>query len=323
MTARPVISVAVSCYNFGPYIGACLESLATQQCSVPFEIVVVDDASSDDSARVIAEARARHPHLIRFLPREKNRGADATKQEACGACRGEFIAFLDGDDLAYPGKLEAQYRYLRANPDCILCYHDMELVDQAGRSLGRKFSDEFYNQQHIPAKAGMEHLVTYGTFLVASSQMFRREAFHRGLLPEHIRCVGDFYYHIHSASLGLLGRVDAVLGAYRKHDDSFCGLTRRSAKRRWRALQDILEACDHAARLGLDERIVARGKAHFRFAAALFFLKRGYQEDFGVAMEESGRDGHFFDTRHEQLFRLRHDPARALATLEQNAISSG
>jgi len=321
MRSRPVISVAVSCYNFGAFIGPCLEGLVTQQCSVPFEIVVVDDGSTDHSPAVIEAVRARHPHLVRFLPHAKNRGADATKQTACGACLGDYIAFLDGDDLAYPGKLEAQYRYLLENPDCILCYHDMDLVDRTGRRLDRTFADKFYNQQHIPAKAGMEHLVTYGTFLVASSQMFRREAFQAGLLPGHIRCVGDFYYHIHSASLGLLGRLDDCLGAYRKHDDSFCGLTRHSVERRWQALQDILDACDHAAELGLDREIVARGKAHFRFAAALFFLKRGHHEDFGKAMEQSGVGGHFFDARHETLFRLRHDPDRALATFEKGATS--
>lgn len=315
---QPTISVAVSCYNFGPFIGACLESLASQDCSVPFEIVVVDDSSTDDSMARIKAVQSSHPNIIQLIEHSTNLGADATKQTACLACRGELIAFLDGDDLAYPGKLEAQHRYLRDNPDCVLCYHDMDLIDEDGAPLGQTFAEIFYNQASIPAKAGMEHLVQFGTFLVASSQMFRRHAFQAGLLPGHIRCIGDFYYHIHSAQYGLLGRLDESLGAYRQHAQSFCGLTTHSISRRWQALDDILKACDYAATLSLDEKVVLRGKAHFRFAAALFFLRRRHWADFRAAMDQSAQDGLFFDEKHQGLYHLRNDPESALAHLEAN-----
>lgn len=316
MNIKPLVSVAVSCYNFEKYIYLCLESLANQKTNFTFEIVVVDDCSPDHSIQEINKAILLFPQLITLIKHPSNLGSDQTKQTACIATQGKYVAFLDGDDFSYQGKLQAQFDYLESNQDCILCYHDMGLVDENDESLEITFSESFYNQSYIPEKSSMQELVLYGTFLVASSQMFRIEAFKEALLPANVKIVQDFFYHVHSAHLGMFGRIDKVLGSYRVHQDSYTGKTNLDPERRLTCLNDILLACDYAQKLGLPEKTVQQGKSHFYFAAAVYFLKKEHFSYFQMCIDNSAQWQLFFDDRHKKLYQYKNEPAKALKYIQ-------
>ena len=310
---RPAVSVVISCYNFERYIYECLYSLVTQVTSFPFEIIIVDDCSTDASISEIERVMQLFPNKIQLIKQQKNRGSDLTKQTGCNASVGKYIAFLDGDDFSYPNKLQLQFDYLESNPDCVLCYHDMELVNDNSELLGNTFAGSFYNQRFIPEKAEMKDLILYGTFIVASSQMFRREAYKANLLPASVKIVQDFYYHVHTASCGRFGRIDSVCGAYRQHSESFTAKNALSVERRFTCLNDILSACDYALSLGLADEIVKKGRSHFYYAAALYFLKRFNESSFLECIEKSENNGLFFDIRHKKLFLLKSDFNASLA----------
>lgn len=316
-----VVSVAISCYNFESYIGECLQSILTQETSFDFEVIIVDDASTDGSAKVIREIIENYPRVT-FIQQSKNKGSDATKQLACKLAKGKYIAFLDGDDFAFANKLQIQYEYLEANPDCSCCYHDMEMVDKNSVSLGTSFFEQFYNQNYIPDKAGMSHLVRYGTFLVASSQMFVASAFKENLLPPDVNYIQDFYYHIHTASKGLFGRIQQTLGAYRQHEQSYTGQNAKSNQRRLDCLNNILKACDYAQSLGCDKKIIAQGKMHFYFAAAVYFAKKGELETFSQLIKQSSNGVDFFDNRHAHLYKLATTNTSAAVTYINSAAFS-
>lgn len=111
----PRVSVLIPCYNAGKYLGAALDSVLAQTCQ-DFEIIVVDDGSQDDSAAVAA----RYSRVRYFY--HAHSGISVTRNLAISKAQGDFVAFLDADDLWVPEKLEKQVAYLDSHPDCQLVF---------------------------------------------------------------------------------------------------------------------------------------------------------------------------------------------------------
>lgn len=107
----PRVSVLIPCYNAGAYLGQALQSVL-EQTYRDFEIIVVDDGSTDDSAAV-----AKSFACVRYIHKAHS-GISATRNLAVQEARGEFVAFLDADDLWAPEKLALQVAYLDSHPQC-------------------------------------------------------------------------------------------------------------------------------------------------------------------------------------------------------------
>lgn len=111
----PTVSIIIPCFNAAPWLAATLESALTQDWS-PREIIVVDDGSSDDS---LAIARRFESRGVRVFT-QPNRGASAARNAGLRAARGNFIQFLDADDLLAPDKLSQQLARLAPGEENIL-----------------------------------------------------------------------------------------------------------------------------------------------------------------------------------------------------------
>lgn len=109
----PAFSVVIPLYNKGGYIARTLESVLNQSCP-DFEVVVVDDGSTDDGPEQVE--RLADPRLR--LVRQENGGVSSARNRGIAEAVGEFIAFLDADDEWRPGKLEAHRQFFAAHPDC-------------------------------------------------------------------------------------------------------------------------------------------------------------------------------------------------------------
>ena len=107
----PDVSVIVPTYNRLHALPASLASLLTAQ-EIDLEVIVVDDGSTDDTPRVLAAYADR----IRVI-RQANQGAGAARNAGIAAARGEYVAFLDSDDLWHPRKLELQLARFASDPD--------------------------------------------------------------------------------------------------------------------------------------------------------------------------------------------------------------
>ena len=119
----PLISVVIPCYNAAPFIEGTVRSVAAQTHR-ELEVIVVDDASSDESAALV-EQMARNDPRVRLLRRTRNAGTPgAPRNEGVAAARGEWIAFLDADDLWHPRKLELQLTALREH-GALMCSTSM------------------------------------------------------------------------------------------------------------------------------------------------------------------------------------------------------
>lgn len=127
-----LVSIVTPNYNCGKYIAETIESVRNQTYT-NWEMLIVDDCSTDNSV-AIAQSYAQKDSRIHVLIQSKNSGAALARNRALDEARGEYIAFLDSDDLWLPEKLEKQVSFMRAN-NCDFCFTEYEHIDEDGNSL--------------------------------------------------------------------------------------------------------------------------------------------------------------------------------------------
>ena len=110
----PLVSILIPCFNAAPWLAGAIES-ALAQTHAAIELVVIDDGSTDDS---LAIARTFESRGVRVIP-QANAGASAARNHGLRLARGEFIQFLDADDLLAPDKIERQLQTLAVAPGTI------------------------------------------------------------------------------------------------------------------------------------------------------------------------------------------------------------
>lgn len=129
----PVVSIRVITYNHGRYIAQCLESLVMQRTDFPFEIIVGEDCSTDNTLEIVMRYRERYPDLLTVITSETNVGAYNNTIRVAQACRGKYHAYCEGDDFWIdPLKLQKQVSLMEAHPEYAACCHDVIGVWEEG-----------------------------------------------------------------------------------------------------------------------------------------------------------------------------------------------
>jgi len=164
----PTVSVVITCYNYGEYLAGCLESVLAQTY-IDYEIIVVDDGSTDNTSEVIK------PYLeysnVRYIFQENGGQANA-KNRGIAESKGEFIAFLDADDLWEQDKLQKQMKLFH-NSEVGVVYSCAKLVDSDGK--GKK---SFPQSKSLQPKAGkVTESLFLDNFVWFSSSVVRKECF--------------------------------------------------------------------------------------------------------------------------------------------------
>ena len=119
----PTVSVILPTYNSGKTIARALSSVFAQTLQ-PLEIIVVDDASTDDTTSIVEElSRGQKTGLVKLIKLDRNRGCYYARNTGWEAASGQFLALLDSDDSWHPRKLEIQVHYMRAHPELDLTVH--------------------------------------------------------------------------------------------------------------------------------------------------------------------------------------------------------
>lgn len=131
MKNHPTASIVVPAYNVEATIAETLRSLL-DQTFVDFEIIVVDDGSSDQTTRIVAGFSDPRVRLVS----QRNRGLAGAHNTGIHESRGEFIGFCDADDLWLPEKLERHIDHMRASPDVGISFSGSRMIDQDGKPLG-------------------------------------------------------------------------------------------------------------------------------------------------------------------------------------------
>jgi glycosyltransferase involved in cell wall biosynthesis len=131
---EPIVSAVIPVRNGAATIVAAVDSALGQEFDRPFEVVVVNDGSTDETRDVLARYRDRIKLID--LP---GRGVAAARNAGILAAQGEYIAFLDADDTWLPHKLARMIAAMDGAPDCVLAFSDLIIVDAAGREIRPSF----------------------------------------------------------------------------------------------------------------------------------------------------------------------------------------
>jgi hypothetical protein len=130
----PRVSVLMAVFNGGSWLDESIRSIAAQTFR-DWELIVVDDASTDGTREVI-EAWSRRDPRVRLVANPTNKGQTACLNQGLSVCRGPWIARQDADDISAPRRLAEQMDYLEAHPDTMLLGTQGVLIDDAGRRVG-------------------------------------------------------------------------------------------------------------------------------------------------------------------------------------------
>jgi glycosyltransferase involved in cell wall biosynthesis len=215
------IAVIMPAYNARKYIVKALNSLL-EQSRPPDEIIVVDDGSTDDTAR-ICEA---HPAGI-TLVRQANAGHVVARNVGVACAKSDLIALLDADDVSAPRRLELQSAALSADPSLIACFSGHWVMDAEDRWLG--------SYEGIPARAQLRPELFAATVQVHPiTMMFRRQSAASIRFPVGLTIGEDMVFSALLRRLGPVKILPDVLFGYRRHGNQMtassseiCGLQQR------------------------------------------------------------------------------------------------
>ncbi len=201
----PLVSVVIIVYNGEAYVGTAIESVLAQSFA-DFELIVVDDGSTDGTRAVVARYEALDPR-VRVVHRT-NGGLSAARNSGITASQGTWLAFLDCDDWWTPEKLERQVSALRAAPDLRWIYSAARIVDETGAPVSE-----------VPAvhQGDVFDAMIFGNVVAgsASSVMIHRQAMQSaGYFDESCRFAEDWECWVRLAAhypIGAVPNVDVFL----------------------------------------------------------------------------------------------------------------
>jgi glycosyltransferase involved in cell wall biosynthesis len=210
MTSTPLLSVVIPSFNYARFLGDCLSSIFGQVDAPPFEVVLVDDGSTDETPEVLelyADPR------LRVVRHEQNRGHVATINEALPLARGEFIARIDPDDRYRPHFLATVCRILEAHPDVGFVYGRAAIIDDRGVETGSITAAPHEGDFH-----GSEFIrLLERNFICAPASAGRREAWAEHLPVPDGLAFHDWYFSLLIARRHPFYFVDDVIADYRVH----------------------------------------------------------------------------------------------------------
>ena len=214
-TRVPKVSVCIPSYNHSQFLPAAIDSILAQSFQ-DFEIIIVDDGSTDDSFLIAQKYAAAHPSVIRLLthPEGQNRGISATVNLAFNNVRGEYWMGLPSDDLLHVNKLERQVNFLDQNSDYgwVYCYADF--IDEYGKPVeGLTLFGTDITRDHDPVDTLLRQNKIPGM-----AALMRREVSARVGLHHENLVYSDWHYWVRMTAAAKVGFISEPLIHYRIHN---------------------------------------------------------------------------------------------------------
>ena len=238
MRSAPPISVVVTCFNLEHYIGEAIESVLSQRDAPPFELIVVDDCSTDGSAEII------HGYgKAKYVRTETNGGVLLAMLAGVEQAQGDLVCLLDGDDVWEPTKLATTSATFEADPNVALVTHDLTFIDESGRGIDRRSRPSEELSPLAPGDAGervrrgilgIDDYVWLGSALAFRRGLARFDEFDdfARQLPDPHNCYQDWplAYWIAALSDVTIRYVGDPLFRYRLHSRNYSGDARTAER---------------------------------------------------------------------------------------------
>lgn len=247
-TSQPLVSVVIPAYNCAPYIAEAVQSVLKQDYPA-IEVIVVDDGSTDGTDKVL-QAMSSEIRVIR----QANAGPAKARNRGVAAARGEFVAFLDGDDVWLPGKLRAQMDYLLAHPEVDICFTRFsfwhinpdktfpplsQYADyRPGCGIDKECSGLLYND------------LLLDSVICIITVVMRRSAFeYLNGFDETLRVGEDYHFWLRSSRKFQAHKIAATFALYRLHGDNTT-VRPRTSNNEYEVLERVLKEFGDSNTLG-------------------------------------------------------------------------
>jgi glycosyltransferase involved in cell wall biosynthesis len=205
------INIVVTAYNHEKYIAQCMESVLCQVGDFQMEVIVGDDASTDNTREILEGFQHSHPGVVSLLPAGPNLGVTGNLKRCLDACSGDFIAVCEGDDYwTDTHKLQRQMDCLQLHPDYSMCFSALRLYFQDTNTFVLNVLPERDFLQ-------TEDLISRNYIANFSCCMYRESTVRR--LPSGIfdMFIADWMFNIACSQLGTIGFIRDPLSVYRIH----------------------------------------------------------------------------------------------------------
>lgn len=216
MINQPLVSVIMPVYNAGEFLVEAIESILKQTYR-NFELLIVDDGSTDNSWNMIKKYKKMYPKKIRIyhLAKQTNYAGNGAVNYGLQFAKGEFIVRMDADDVSLPQRLEKQVDFMLHNPKVILLGTQAQVIDKKGKFLGNKIVP--VTHKNIYDQYGVIHPIIH------PSCMLRR-----ALLPNPNKIYeskfgvnSDYYSFFRLLNHGEFANLPDFLLKYRVHEGNF------------------------------------------------------------------------------------------------------
>ncbi len=213
----PVVSVVVPCYNQGRYLEQAVTS-ALSACSRRMEIIIVDDGSTDPRiAKQLAQARQFNPDVVR-IHRQRNQGLSGARNTGMALLRGQYVQFLDADDLLTPGKIDAQVAQLELNPELDISVCNYLLCDE---SRGFFTKTEEAIARFEMSERDFLYRWERGFVIPIHAGLFRKAALTENLFDTQVKAKEDWLFWTRLSIAGKrFGYIAGHWAIYRQHESS-------------------------------------------------------------------------------------------------------
>lgn len=214
---RPVmVSIQCLAYNHEPYIRQCLDGIVMQQTNFPFEAIVHDDASTDNTAKIIREYAEKYPDIIKPIVEKENQYSkrhlfsDLIPKEAY---RGKYIAMCECDDYWIdPLKLQKQVDFMENHPECSMVCNRTKLYSEKER----RFVGDSYCY-HVDGFISPKDIILRGGLFISTCSVLYRSSIMQDGYPDYCtKChVGDYPLQIYAAMKGHVYYFNDLMSVYR------------------------------------------------------------------------------------------------------------
>ncbi len=197
-------------YNGSAFVAKAIDSILAQ--TYPrFELIVVDDGSTDLTWKILRIYRKKFPKLVKAYRFKKNQGESKAANYAYEKSSGDYIARMDADDVAHKTRLAKQVKYLEAHERVVALGTQAKVIDKKGKTIGHK-------------KTPLTHEKIYTTFAYFNAMIHPSVMFRRSLLPEHkglyrsnFESTDDYHTYFELLNWGQFANLPEELISYRIH----------------------------------------------------------------------------------------------------------
>lgn len=212
----PRVSVYVAAYRHEKYLEAAVDSIMAQQTDFPIEVVIGEDRSPDGTLAIALELQRKYPQNVRVIAGDENVGGLRNSTRCLALCRGDFIAFCEGDDFWHdPHKLQIQIDVMMADANIMLCHTDYD------RLIGRRLKRSMHTRNPSPYLAdGDAYLSLLHEWTVMTvTSVYRASIIRNFLETAFLRFdwpFGDYPKSLYASVQGSVAYVPRSTGTWRK-----------------------------------------------------------------------------------------------------------